>query len=427
MKIANRMAQLLPSATLAVSAKAAKLRGEGVDVIAFGVGEPDFEPPAYVRDAAILALQKGNVSKYTPVAGTPPLRKAIAEELTRTHGYAVAAENVIVSTGAKHSLYNLFMAMLDDGDEVVMPRPLWVSYPEQVQMAGGKPVFIDTHPADHYRIDPAALERALSPRTRALLLNSPSNPTGAVYSAENLRALGEVVARHPSCAVITDDIYRRLTYGVPWTSFARVNPELAAQQRIVLVDGVSKTYAMTGWRIGWCAGPVALVKAMETIQGQSTTNATALAQAAALAAISGPAEPGEAMRVEFDRRRQRMVEHSARASGCVAGGAGGRVLLPLPDLSTYIAPHGPLADDLALAGNLPAPRKGGAWPSCRGRDFWRPAFYGCRTPRRWSSSKPAARAWPKRWPRSRSSAQNFRRAQREDGHLRRCARADRHR
>ena len=305
MKLSDRVLRIQPSLTLAVSAKAAKLRAQGVDVIAFGVGEPDFDTPQYIKDATIVAMAKG-VGKYTAVSGTPELRRAAATEINSAHGTRLAAENVIVSVGAKHSLYNLFQAMLDDDDEVIVPSPCWVSYPEMVQIAGGKAVILPTAASAGYQIDGAALLAAVTPRTRAICINSPCNPTGAVYTAESMLAIGRVLDAHPHVFLITDDIYRRLVYGeTQWQSLARLRPDLA--DRIIFIDGVSKSYAMTGWRIGFCGGPKALIQAMDTLQGQSTTNPSAIAQAAALAAITGPQATVEEMRVEFDRRRQRMV------------------------------------------------------------------------------------------------------------------------
>jgi aspartate aminotransferase len=343
MKIAARVARIQPSMTLAVSAKAAKLKSQGVDVIAFGVGEPDFDTPESIKAAAVEALSRG-VGKYTAVGGTSELRAAVAAELNRAHGTEHSPENVIVSVGAKHSLFNLFMALLDEGDEVVIPSPCWVSYPELVQMAGGRPVLLPTRPEEGYRIDEAALAARVGPRTRAVVLNSPCNPTGAVYDAETLAAVGRVVGRHPECAIVTDDIYRKLAYGVPWVSVAQACPDL--RERILLVDGVSKTYAMTGWRIGFCAGPRELVRAMETLQGQSTTNPTAIAQAAALAALTGPQDSVATMHDEFDRRRRVMFERLTAIAGV-------RLVEPhgafycFPDLSAYLG--GRIKDDLALA------------------------------------------------------------------------------
>lgn len=355
-KVSERIARLKPSLTLAVSARADKLRREGVDVVAFGVGEPDFETPAFVREAIRNQLQEGKgLGKYTAVPGTPELRAAVAAELSAVHGMSLTVENVIISAGAKHSLYNLFMSLLDPGDEVIIPTPAWVSYADLVQMADGTAVLVPTVAAHDYQLDPVALERAITPRTRALLLNSPCNPTGAVYTEATLRAIAEVLLRHPQVLVITDDIYRKLVYGVGWTSIFKLCPELAP--RAVLIDGVSKTYAMTGWRIGYCAAPPPLVKAMSTLQGQSTTNATTVAQAAALIALRGvPAgtpDPVEAMRLEFDQRRQVMVAALRDIPGVEVPEPRGAFYC-FPDLSAFIGAQGkqPIADDVALADYL---------------------------------------------------------------------------
>jgi aspartate aminotransferase len=344
MKISDRLAKIQPSLTLAVSAKAAKLRAQGVDVIAFGVGEPDFDTPAHIKEAAARAMDRG-CGKYTAVAGTAELRAAAAAELNAAHGTHHTTESVIVSVGAKHSLYNLFMAMLDDGDEVVIPKPCWVSYPEMVTMAGGQPVLVETRAASGYQLDEDALRRAITPRTRAIVINSPCNPTGAVYDGDSLAALGRVVAEHRDVYVITDDIYRRLTYGVEWRSFARARPDLA--DRCILIDGVSKSYAMTGWRIGFCAAPRELVRAMETIQGQSTTNPAAIAQAAALAALTGPQDSVAAMHAEFDRRRRVMMER-LRAIPRVELVEPHGAFYCFPDLSALMSEYS-LTNDVALA------------------------------------------------------------------------------
>ena len=355
-KISDRIARLKPSLTLAVSARADKLKREGVDVVAFGVGEPDFETPAFVRDEIQAQLRdtKG-LGKYTAVPGTPELRAAVAAELAAVHGFAIAPEAVIISAGAKHSLYNLFMSLLDAGDEVIVPTPAWVSYTDLVQMADGKAVLLPTVAAQDYQLDAAALEKLITPRTRAVLLNSPCNPTGAVYSEATMRAVGEVLLRHPNVLVITDDIYRKLVYGVTWTSIFKVCPALAP--RAVLIDGVSKTYAMTGWRIGYCAGPLALVKAMSTLQGQSTTNAATVAQAAAVVALRGApksgSDPIEAMRVEFDKRRLAMVAGLRDIPGVVVQEPRGAFYC-FPDFSNFIGTHKSrtIADDVALADYL---------------------------------------------------------------------------
>jgi aspartate aminotransferase len=348
MKIADRIQRIQPSLTLAVSARADALRRSGVDVVAFGVGEPDFETPQVIRDAVVEQLRTGNgLGKYTAVPGTLELRAAVADELGHAHGVALKPEQVIVSAGAKQSLFNLFMSLLDDGDEVIVPTPAWVSYTDLVQMAGGRPALLTTDAAHDFQIDPGALERLVTPRTRALLLNSPCNPTGAVYSEATLRGVAEVLLRHPQVALITDDIYRRLVYGVPWVSILRLCPELAA--RTILVDGISKTYAMTGWRIGYCAAPVELVKAMSTLQGQSTTNAAAISQAAALVALRMSPEPLEQMRQEFDRRRKKMVEKLREVPRLKLGEPRGAFYC-FPDLSAFLG--GKIKDDMALADYL---------------------------------------------------------------------------
>jgi aspartate aminotransferase len=343
MKVAERIKRLQPSLTLAVAAKADALRREGVDVVAFGVGEPDFDTPDNIKQAAVAALGRG-VGKYTAVAGTPALRAAAADDLNRVHGTHLTAERVIVSVGAKHSLYNLFMALLDEGDEIVLPSPSWVSYTEMIMMAGGRPVLLPTHAEDSYRLDEEALSRAISPRTRAILLNSPSNPTGAVYDEPTIAAVARLMARHPNIYLISDDIYRRLVYDVPFVSLAKMAPELS--ERVIFVDGVSKSYAMTGWRIGFCAGPKELIFAMTTLQGQSTTNPTAVAQAAALEALTGPQDSVEKMRVEFDRRRRVMMARLRALPGV-------RLVEPrgafycFPDFSARLG--GEVASDLELA------------------------------------------------------------------------------
>ncbi|HWE31436.1 MAG TPA: aminotransferase class I/II-fold pyridoxal phosphate-dependent enzyme, partial [Polyangia bacterium] len=236
MKIASRVTKMQPSLTLAVSAKANKLKAQGVDVIAFGVGEPDFDTPDHIKEAAVAAMKKG-CGKYTAVSGTLELRAAAAAELNAAHGTKYAAENIIVSVGAKHSLFNLFMALLDDGDEVIVPSPCWVSYPEIVAMAGGKPVLVDTVPDDGYQLRYESLARAVTPRSRVLVLNSPCNPTGAVYNQASLEAVARVMREHKELFVVTDDIYRRLTYDIAWLSLCRVAPDVA--DRVILVDGVS--------------------------------------------------------------------------------------------------------------------------------------------------------------------------------------------
>nr|MBA2541203.1 pyridoxal phosphate-dependent aminotransferase [Deltaproteobacteria bacterium] len=305
LKLASRLDPIKPSITLAVTAKAAKLKADGIDVVSFGAGEPDFDTPDHIKDAARESLSKG-VGKYTDVAGILPLRKAIAAELSKVHNTELAPDQILVSTGAKHSLFNLFMALLDPGDEVLIPAPYWVSYPDMVMLAGGRPVILETKAEDDFAVTAQQVAAACSPRTRAIVLNNPSNPTGAVYTKTQIEALAKVVV-DKDLLVISDDIYRQLVYGdATYCSIAAVSPELA--KRTVLVDGVSKTYAMTGWRIGYTAGPLPLIKAMTKIQGQSTSNPTHISQIATVAALTGPQDCVATMRAAFDERRKTMVE-----------------------------------------------------------------------------------------------------------------------
>ncbi len=353
-RLASRLSPVKPSITLAVTARAAELKARGVDVIGFGAGEPDFDTPGHIKDAAHAALDRGAaVGKYTNVAGVPELRRAVAAHLGQVHGLELVPGQVLVSTGAKHSLFNLFMALLDPGDEVIIPAPYWVSYPDMVLLAGGVPVILPTAAADGFAPSPAAMEAAMTDRTRAVVLNTPSNPTGAVYPAEVLREIGALCARR-QVLVVSDDIYRSLVYGgASYTSIARVAPEVAPY--MVLVDGVSKTYAMTGWRIGFCAGPQSLIDAMCVIQGQSTTNASHIAQVAALAALTGPQECVGQMRDLFDERRIDMVRRLRAIPGVTLDEPLGAFYC-FPDLSAFIGrrpPGGaPLADDVALCNYL---------------------------------------------------------------------------
>jgi aspartate aminotransferase len=305
-RFAQRLDVVQPSATLAVSARAAALRAQGRTVYPFGVGEPDFDTPVHVRDAAKLALDKG-ATRYTAVSGTPELRKAIAEESTRRRGVPCTPDQVVVGVGAKHVLFNLALALYEPGDEVIIPAPYWVSYPEQVRLAGAEPVIVDTKEEDGFRMSPAQLEKALGPKTKAVILCTPSNPTGSAYGEKELRALVEVMAKHDAWLIV-DEIYASLVYDGFKATSALTLAEGDARSRVIVVDGVSKTYAMTGWRIGWSITPPALAKAMDVVQSQSTTNPAAVAQAAAVAAISGPQESVEAMRKRFEARRNLMVE-----------------------------------------------------------------------------------------------------------------------
>jgi aspartate aminotransferase len=288
-----------------MNARAAELRAKGVDVFAFGVGEPDFEPPTFVRDAAKRAIDEGLTSKYTAVTGIAPLKKAICEATARSRGWTPTPDMVTVSVGAKHALFNLALALYQPGDEVVIPAPAWISYPEQVRIVGATPVLVETRVEDGWRMSPEALARAVNKKTKAIILCSPSNPTGTAYTDAQLQALLEVV-RASDCWLIVDEIYAELVYDdFEHHSAAKLAPDL--RSRIVIVDGVSKSYAMTGWRIGWSITPRELSVALDTVQGQSTTNPSAVAQYAALAALTGPQDEVSAMRAQFQKRRDAMV------------------------------------------------------------------------------------------------------------------------
>jgi aspartate aminotransferase len=351
-RISSRLTEIKPSITLAVTARAAKLRAEGVDVIGFGAGEPDFDTPTHIKDAAKRALDAGQ-TKYTEVAGTIALRRAIAKEMQKAHGLEFDPSQVIVSCGAKHSLYNLFQALLDDDDEVIIPAPYWVSYPDIVRLAGGKPIIVETTAQNGFRITPDQLRVAMSDRTRAFILCSPSNPTGAGYAEHHLRELAEVLEER-DVAVVSDDIYRRLVYkSFVCKQIATLSPKMA--ERTVIIDGFSKTYSMTGWRLGYTVGPKHLVSAMATIQGQSTSNPTTMAQAAAIAALEGPEEPLEVMRREFDRRREVIVGRLRAIPGVSCLDPEG-AFYAFPDVSAYVGKRPkngePLEDDVALCDYL---------------------------------------------------------------------------
>jgi aspartate aminotransferase len=344
-KLASRLDPIKPSITLAVTAKAAKLKADGLDVVSFGAGEPDFDTPDHIKAAARDALDKGGVGKYTEVGGILPLRKAIAAELSAVHKTSIAPDQILVSTGAKHSLFNLFMALIDPGDEVLIPAPYWVSYPDMVMLAGGRPIILETRAEDDFAVTAAQVEEAITPRTRAIVLNNPSNPTGAVYTKAQIEALAEVVLKH-HLLVISDDIYRQLVYGdAHYHSIAAVSPQVA--ERTVLVDGVSKTYAMTGWRIGYTAGPLPLIKAMSKIQGQSTSNPTHISQIAALAALTGPQDCVGTMRKAFDERRIEMVKLLRAIPGVQCREPKG-AFYAFPDISAFVGkktPEGSILDD----------------------------------------------------------------------------------
>lgn len=302
--LASRLSAVAPSITLAMNARAMELRARGVDVFGFGVGEPDFEPPPAVLEAAKKAIDEG-CSKYTAVTGIPLLKEAICEATAKTRGWRPEPKNVCVSVGAKHVLFNLALALYEPGDEVIIPKPYWVTYPEQVRIFGATPVLVDTREDEGWKVSADQLARALTPRTKAVILCTPSNPTGAAYTEDETRALCDVLRKH-DCWLIVDEIYAELVYeGFRFVSAAKIAPDL--RERMVVVDGVSKTFAMTGWRIGWALAPAALIKTLDMVQGQSTSNASAVAQYAAAAALRLPMDDFAHTVATFEKRRNAMV------------------------------------------------------------------------------------------------------------------------
>ena len=305
MKLADRVNKIQPSPTLAIDAKAKALKAQGVDVVGFGAGEPDFDTPANIKEAGKKAIDAG-FTKYMPVGGADDLKDAIIAKMKRDHNLDYTREEISVACGAKHSLYNISQALIQEGDEVIIPAPYWVSYPDQVVLAGGMPVFIGTDESTAFKITPQQLEKAITLRTKALILNSPCNPTGTSYTVDELKAIGQVCLKH-DFLIISDDIYERLLYdGLKFANIVQVVPEL--KPRTVVVNGVSKTYAMTGWRIGYACGPKELMAAITKMQSQSTSNATSIAQKASVEALNGPQDAVAAMMVEFEKRRTYIVE-----------------------------------------------------------------------------------------------------------------------
>jgi aspartate aminotransferase len=331
-KLARRLSVVEPSPTLAVSAKAAKLKAEGIDVVSFGAGEPDFDTPANIKDAAKKALDVG-AGKYTLVEGTIPLRKAVAKWIGAAHGLSIDHTEVIVSSGAKQSIYNAVFALIDEGDEVIIPTPAWVSYNDIVKLAGGRPVNVPTKASENFQVRAEDVAAAITPRTKMILVCSPSNPTGAIYDESTMRALAKL-AVEKDLWLMTDDIYRTLVYGDgKFFQPATISPEVRA--KTLIIDGVSKAFAMTGWRVGFTVAPKPVVEAMATLQGQSTTHAATVAQAAALAAIEGPTDELEKMRVEFDKRRKTMVARLREIPGVTCVEPKG-AFYAFPDLSAFI-------------------------------------------------------------------------------------------
>jgi aspartate aminotransferase len=325
--LADALSRVKPSATIAVSQKARELKAKGKDVIGLGAGEPDFDTPDNIKQAAIDAINRGE-TKYTPVAGIPELRKAIAAKFKRENGLDYTPDQVIVGTGGKQILFNAFMATLNAGDEVIVPAPYWVSYPEMVALTGGTPVIVNTKIEDNFKLTAADLEKAITPKTKWLIFNSPSNPTGAAYTEAELKALTDVLVRHPQVWILTDDMYEHLVYGdFVFTTPAQVEPSL--YDRTLTMNGVSKAYAMTGWRIGYAAGPLTLIKAMDMVQGQQTSGACSIAQWAAVEALNGTQDFIPKNKEIFQARRDLVVSMLNQAKG---------IQCPTPEGAFYVYP-----------------------------------------------------------------------------------------
>jgi aspartate aminotransferase len=325
--LANALSRVKPSATIAATQKARDLKAQGREVISLSVGEPDFDTPAHICAAAKAAIDRGE-TRYTPVLGIPELRAAVARKFKRENGLDYKPSDTIVATGGKHILFNAFLATLNPGDEVIVPAPYWVSYPEMVAICGGTAVPVDTKMEQGFKLQPEALERAITPKTKWLVLNSPSNPSGAAYSREELKKVTDVLLRCPHVHVLTDDIYEHLVYGgFQFVTPAQVEPDLF--ERTLTMNGVSKAYAMTGWRIGYAAGPAPLIKAMDLLQGQQTSGACSIAQWAAVEALEGPQDHLATFRKAFEARRDLVVSMLNQAA---------HLTCPSPEGAFYVFP-----------------------------------------------------------------------------------------
>ena len=325
--LADALSRIKPSATIAVTQMARELKAQGKDVISLSVGEPDFDTPQNIKDAAVAAIARGE-TKYTPVAGIPELRKAIADKFKRENGLDYKPEQVIVGTGGKQILFNAFMATINPGDEVVIPAPFWVSYPEMIALCGGTPVFVETTIENNFKLTAEQLDKAITPKTKWFMFNSPSNPSGAAYSKDELKALTDVLMKHSHVWVLTDDMYEHLVFG-DFVYYTPAQVEPALYERTLTMNGVSKAYAMTGWRIGYAAGPLPLIKAMDMIQGQQTSGACSVAQWAAVEALNGPQDFITESKKAFEERRDLVVSMLNQASGIVC---------PKPEGAFYVYP-----------------------------------------------------------------------------------------
>jgi len=325
--LSKRVQKVKPSPTLAVTARAAKLKAEGKDIIGLGAGEPDFDTPVHIADAGVEAIRKG-ITRYTNVDGTPELKDAIIAKFKRDNGLSYERNQILVSSGAKQTCFNVCAALLDPGDECVIPAPYWVSYPDMALLADGVPVSVYAGPEQGYKITPAQLAAAITPRSKLMFLNSPSNPTGAAYTKAELQALGAVLDKHPQVVIASDEMYEHIYWAPePFTSFVQANPQL--YDRTITINGVSKAYAMTGWRIGYCAGPEDLIKAMAKLQSQSATNACSISQWASVEALNGTQDFIPKFQKIFEERRDLVVSMLNQATG---------IECPKPEGAFYVYP-----------------------------------------------------------------------------------------
>lgn len=312
-QLAERIKRVKPSPTLAITALAAQLRAEGRDIIGLGAGEPDFDTPEPIQQAGVAAIRNGQ-TRYTAVDGTPELKQAVINKFQRDNGLSYEAKQILVSCGGKQTSYNLCQALLNDGDEVIIPAPYWVSYPDMVLLAGGEPVIVEAGQDEHFKLSPEKLAAAITPRTKLLFINSPSNPTGIAYSKDELAALGEVLRQHPQVLIATDDMYEHILFaGREFVNILNACPDL--YERTIVMNGVSKAYAMTGWRIGYAGGPEKLIQAMKKVQSQSTSNPTSISQAAAAAALDGDQSCIQTMLKAFEERHAFVHESLNRIDG----------------------------------------------------------------------------------------------------------------
>lgn len=347
--LSKRVCAIKPSPTLAVSNLASQLRAQGRDVIGLGAGEPDFDTPEHIRNAAIAAIENGD-THYTAVDGTPALKQAIIDKFERDNGLSYAADQVLVSCGGKQSFFNLCQALLDAGDEVIIPAPYWVSYPDIVILADATPIVVETGIDSAFKITPAMLEAAITDKTRMLVLNSPSNPTGVGYSMQELAALGEVLRKHPDVLIMTDDMYEHIIWGdYKFCNILNACPDL--YDRTMVFNGVSKAYAMTGWRIGYAAGDAGIIKAMKKIQSQSTSNPTSISQAASIAALNGDHAPVHAMVTEFRKRHDYLVAelNSIKHIQCLESDG---TFYSFPNIQSFIDSRDDLNNDVDVANLL---------------------------------------------------------------------------